>query len=132
MMGGRLTRRRHHGPRLRWGHARHVYDAVSPGRASPVESPPAQFEGRLLPRGISLRMRPLERDSHLEALSAWLERIPAAGGCAALVFGEAGIGKTALLRQFAASQQGAKGAVAPRIFWGGCEALFTPHPLAPL
>jgi DNA-binding CsgD family transcriptional regulator len=76
-------------------------------------------------------MRLLERDSDLEALNAWLARVPTGGGRAVLVFGEAGIGKTALLQQFAAAQQDAKGSP-PHVFWGGCEALFTPHPLAPL
>lgn len=76
-------------------------------------------------------MRLLERESDIAALNGWLERVSAGDGRIVLVFGEAGIGKTALLRQFAAVQRGAKGAPA-RVLWGGCEALFTPHPLAPL
>ena len=73
----------------------------------------------------------LERESYIQSLNACLERVSAGAGCIALVFGEAGIGKTALLRQFAGGQRSAKG-TAPRVLWGGCEALFTPHPLAPL
>nr|WP_298685645.1 helix-turn-helix transcriptional regulator [uncultured Dongia sp.] len=73
----------------------------------------------------------LERESSLESLNAWLAQIatgPVAGtGCVVLVAGEAGIGKTALLQQFTHQQHLAK-----RVLWGGCEALFTPHPLAPL
>ncbi len=76
-------------------------------------------------------MRLLERESHIQALNSWLERVSAGHGCAVLVSGEAGIGKTALLRQFAATQRAGKGPPA-RVLWGGCEALFTPHPLAPL
>ena len=72
-------------------------------------------------------MRLLERDHDLEALNGWLDTVAAGQGCVVLVFGEAGIGKTALLRQFAQNQSQAK-----RVLWGGCEALFTPHPLAPL
>ncbi|HVH84862.1 MAG TPA: AAA family ATPase, partial [Steroidobacteraceae bacterium] len=48
------------------------------------------------------------------------------GGCVALLSGEAGIGKTALLREFAKRQEQA------RVLWGACDALFTPRPLAPL
>ena len=73
----------------------------------------------------------LERDSSLESLNGWLAQIvtgPATGaGCVVLVVGEAGIGKTSLLQQFTRGQSLAK-----RVLWGGCEALFTPHPLAPL
>jgi DNA-binding CsgD family transcriptional regulator/tetratricopeptide (TPR) repeat protein len=46
-----------------------------------------------------------------------------------LVFvgGEAGVGKTALLRRFC-DELGKPG----RILWGGCDPLFTPRPLGPL
>lgn len=50
-------------------------------------------------------------------------------GSTVLVYGEAGIGKTTLLRAAFG------GAVAPsrqRVGWGGCEALFSPRPLGPL
>src|SRR5260370_17627563 len=72
-------------------------------------------------------MQLLERESYIEELSALLGRIPCVGGRVALISGEAGIGKTSLLREFAAAQN-----KAARVLWGGCEALFTPHPLAPL
>src|SRR5260370_13351303 len=71
-------------------------------------------------------MQLLERETYIEELSAVLGRIPCVGGRAALISGEAGIGKTSLLREFAAAQS-----KAARVLWGGCEALFTP-PLAPL
>lgn len=76
-------------------------------------------------------MRLLEREHDLRALSGWLERVSAGQGAIVLVAGEAGIGKTALLRCFAA-EQGKGRALPARVLWGGCEALFTPHPLAPL
>ena len=72
-------------------------------------------------------MQLLERESYIEELSSLLDRIPSGGGCVALISGEAGIGKTSLLREFAAAQN-----TTGRVLWGGCEALFTPHPLAPL
>jgi DNA-binding CsgD family transcriptional regulator len=69
----------------------------------------------------------LERESELVSLHAWLDDAAAGDGCIVLVSGDAGIGKTSLLRQFAEEQGKAR-----QVLWGGCEALFTPHPLAPL
>src|SRR5204862_7992982 len=43
------------------------------------------------------------------------------------VAGEAGVGKTALLRRFC--EELADG---PRVLWGACDPLFTPRPLGPL
>ncbi len=45
-------------------------------------------------------------------------------GQIALVAGEAGIGKTSVLRALAAEHD--------TVWWGACDALQTPHPLAPL
>lgn len=72
--------------------------------------------------------RLIERESALAALHASLERCRAGAGRTVLVCGEAGIGKTTLLRAWAAEAK-ANGA---EIFWGGCEALFTPRPLGPV
>jgi DNA-binding CsgD family transcriptional regulator len=69
----------------------------------------------------------LERESELVALHAWLDDVSTGSGCIVLVSGDAGIGKTSLLKQFALEQ-----GKAARVLWGGCEALYTPHPLAPL
>ena len=69
----------------------------------------------------------LERESELVALHAWLDDVSTGCGCIVLVSGEAGIGKTSLLQQFVREQ-----CKAAQVLWGGCEALFTPHPLAPL
>lgn len=71
-------------------------------------------------------MELLERERYLADLAAWLHAAAESGGCIALVAGEAGIGKTMLLQEFAARQHGA------RVLWGACDALFTPRPLAPL
>src|ERR1700738_3117923 len=73
-------------------------------------------------------MQLLERESYIEELSALLGRIPCVGGRVALISGEAGIGKTSLLREFAAAQNKAAGVLC---VGGGSEPLFTPHPLAP-
>ena len=73
-------------------------------------------------------MKLLERESYVEALGATLTAVMrTAGGSVTLVCGEAGIGKTSVLREFARRHE-----QAARVLWGGCEALFTPHPLAPL
>ncbi len=70
----------------------------------------------------------LERTDELGLLHGCLAETAARGrGQIVLVFGEAGIGKTALLRQFRAGL--------PRRFtvlWGSCDPLFTPRPLGPL
>jgi predicted ATPase/DNA-binding CsgD family transcriptional regulator len=72
-------------------------------------------------------MHLLEREIYLDALSSGFAGLAQGSGCIALVSGEAGIGKTALIQEFTAQRR-----QAARVYWGGCEALFTPHPLAPL
>jgi tetratricopeptide (TPR) repeat protein len=69
----------------------------------------------------------LEREPLLAELGALLESARRGEGRVALVAGEAGIGKTALLEHFA--RRRARPPV--RALWGGCDALFTPRPLAP-
>jgi len=70
-------------------------------------------------------VRLLERDHPLEVLRD-RARIAADGrGSIVLVAGEAGIGKTALLRAFAEQ------ACLP-VLWGMCDSLSTPRPLGPL
>jgi DNA-binding CsgD family transcriptional regulator len=71
-------------------------------------------------------MELLERERCLADLAQWLGAVTDHGGCIALVGGEAGIGKTVLLQEFARQQRDV------RVLWGGCDALFTPRPLAPL
>jgi predicted ATPase len=68
----------------------------------------------------------LERGEALSALADALAAVVSTEtGRFALVRGEAGAGKTALVSRFCANQQGA------RILWGACDALFTPRPLGP-
>jgi DNA-binding CsgD family transcriptional regulator len=67
----------------------------------------------------------LERDSLLQTLSSLFDEAAAGTGRTALVGGEAGIGKTALIARFVRGQSA-------RVLWGGCVAWFTPRPLGPL
>jgi DNA-binding CsgD family transcriptional regulator/tetratricopeptide (TPR) repeat protein len=72
-------------------------------------------------------MEILERDAQLAHLAASYARAARGDGMCALIHGEAGIGKTALVRQFVRTL----GADAKTLV-AGCEALFTPRPLGPL
>jgi DNA-binding CsgD family transcriptional regulator/tetratricopeptide (TPR) repeat protein len=68
----------------------------------------------------------LERAAELAALEESLAAVRGSGqGRLVLIAGEAGIGKTSLLRAFRAAH-----ADVPTL-WGGCDPLFTPRPLAP-
>ena len=69
----------------------------------------------------------LERDDAYAALVGDLERARLGQGRIALVAGEAGVGKTSLVRMFVESH-----ADDVRVLWGACEALFTPRPLGPV
>jgi DNA-binding CsgD family transcriptional regulator len=71
-------------------------------------------------------MELLERKKCLAELANWLSSAIEGTGCIALLGAEAGIGKTALLQEFAKTPLGA------RVLWGGCDALFAPRPLGPL
>jgi DNA-binding CsgD family transcriptional regulator len=69
----------------------------------------------------------LEREEHLARLDTWLAEVSAGGrGQLVLLGGEAGVGKTALVRAFGARHRSVA------VLVGGCEALFTPRPLGPL
>jgi DNA-binding CsgD family transcriptional regulator len=69
----------------------------------------------------------LERELYLDALNSAFAGVASGTGCISLVSGEAGIGKTSLIQQFAEERGDAA-----RVLWGGCAALFAPQPLAPL
>ena len=69
----------------------------------------------------------LERSAQLSALADALAAVgDGPRGRLVLVRGEAGAGKTVLLRHFC--EQAAGGA---RVLWGSCDPLFTPRPLGP-
>jgi DNA-binding CsgD family transcriptional regulator len=71
-------------------------------------------------------VRLIERESQLAALHQYADEASNAKGRLVLVSGEAGIGKSALLEDFA--QQAADA----RWLWAGCDGLFTPAALGPL
>jgi DNA-binding CsgD family transcriptional regulator len=72
-------------------------------------------------------MELLERDLPLRDLGELLQEAAAGRGRIALVSGEAGIGKSALVEGFLAGHR-----AQVRLLRGQCDALFTPQPLAPL
>lgn len=70
----------------------------------------------------------LERSVQLEALqTALTAAMTGSGGRMVLLPGDAGIGKTALLREFCV---GLRRPV--RVLWAACDPLFTPRPLGPV
>ncbi|MGM9490453.1 ATP-binding protein [Ideonella sp. YS5] len=71
----------------------------------------------------------VEREPALRALAEAVQEAAQGSGRTVLVYGEAGIGKTSLLR---AALDPASGLRGWRVLWGGCEALFSPRPLGPL
>ena len=72
-------------------------------------------------------MELLERVSQLQALDSALAQAAAGEGCVALVYGEAGIGKSSLVERFLQAHQSSW-----RSLQGTCDSLFTPRPLCPL
>jgi DNA-binding CsgD family transcriptional regulator len=67
----------------------------------------------------------LERDDELAVLHETLAGVDAGlDGAFVLVHGEAGVGKTALVRRFCREADA-------RVLWAACEPLFTPRPLGP-
>jgi len=85
----------------------------------------------VLPRGQAASVGPVELLERIEELSVLCDRLAEvseqARGRLVLVQGEAGIGKTAVLRAFC---DGLDRSV--RVLWAACDPLFTPRPLGPL
>lgn len=69
----------------------------------------------------------LEREAVLESLRQALGDVQSGRGRLVLVAGEAGAGKTTVVRRFC--EEASRTA---RVLWGACDALFTPRPLGPL
>jgi DNA-binding CsgD family transcriptional regulator/tetratricopeptide (TPR) repeat protein len=68
----------------------------------------------------------LERESFLQTLAEYAGEARRGDGRLVLVSGEAGMGKTVLLEEFARRADGT------RWLWGGCDGLLTPRPLGPV
>jgi DNA-binding CsgD family transcriptional regulator/tetratricopeptide (TPR) repeat protein len=75
----------------------------------------------------SARPALLERDTELEVLEAALRRAADGAGSVVLVAGEAGIGKTSLVRAFVRAHSDHV-----RVLRGSCDDLLTPRTLGPL
>jgi DNA-binding CsgD family transcriptional regulator/tetratricopeptide (TPR) repeat protein len=78
---------------------------------------------------VLIRNAPSQLVEREEVLGTLRERLRLASegfGQTVLISGEAGIGKTGVLRALAQARGGAS------LWWGACDALQTPHPLAPL
>jgi DNA-binding CsgD family transcriptional regulator/tetratricopeptide (TPR) repeat protein len=69
----------------------------------------------------------LERGHAALQLGASLGEVAAGHGRLVAISGEAGVGKTALLRRFCDGV-----ASSAQVLWGSCDVLFTPRPLGPL
>lgn len=68
----------------------------------------------------------IERDAELAALMTLLDDLDATGGRLALVRGEAGIGKTAVITRFTTEARDRA-----HVLIGACDDLLTPQPLGP-
>lgn len=72
-------------------------------------------------------MKLLERDHFISELSELVEKVKYENGYVVSISGEAGIGKTTLVEFFTKQFEDKA-----KIYWGSCDDLFTPRPLAPL
>lgn len=71
-------------------------------------------------------MNLFERESQLDTLADLLRKAQGGAGSVVLIGGEAGIGKTSLVTALRQRRD------TMNLWWGACDALQTPHPLAPL
>jgi ATP/maltotriose-dependent transcriptional regulator MalT len=72
-------------------------------------------------------MELIERDGFLSTLETMFESVTEGEGHCILLSGEAGIGKTSLIKSFHKEKKDSC-----KIYQGTCDALFTPRPLAPI
>ena len=106
---------------------RHELRDVGPVVLYQVEHPDLQAEfPPLRTRRAADGARMLEREAALGLLADAMDDAAAGRGRVVLVSGEAGIGKTALVRAFLSANEGV------RVLFGTCDNLVTPLPLGPL
>lgn len=72
-------------------------------------------------------MRLIERDSVLERLDVLLDEAKAGEGRIAVIHGEAGIGKTSVVKAFTTGHQETS-----HVLWAGCDDLLATRPLGPI
>ena len=84
--------------------------------------PPRRPDGSY-PEPVAL----VERDGHLDALRTLHGEALAGSGRLVLVHGEAGVGKSALVREWSAGAR-----EHATVLWGACDPLSSPRPLGPL
>ncbi len=77
-------------------------------------------------------MELIERAGFLASLQATFENVVAGEGHCMLVSGEAGIGKTSLVKTFCKKVKKDPMAIGCKIYEGTCDALFTPRPFGPV
>src|SRR5436190_3807995 len=109
----------------------------SPDRHAPCFAPRLEVlmrgvhHGRVRPvisAGVGTSSDLLERTAELAALGeSWRAVEGSSRGRISMVGGEAGVGKTVLLRRFCEESR-----PSARVLWGACDPLFTPRPLGPL
>jgi DNA-binding CsgD family transcriptional regulator/tetratricopeptide (TPR) repeat protein len=72
-------------------------------------------------------MELVEREAQRAVIQNAMSRVRQGQGLTLLVSGDAGVGKTSFVADFAAPYR-----QAGLVFWGACDPLFTPRPLGPL
>ena len=72
-------------------------------------------------------MELVERDDFLSMMQKTFDEVVTGEGHCILISGEAGIGKTSLVRAFSKEKKDDC-----QLYFGACDALFTPRPLAPI
>ena len=104
------------------------YDGGSAYHVAPREGGGLLPERQLSPGVVAGTAPLLERQNELQTLSSHLAAVRQSGqGRLVFVGGEAGVGKTALIRYFRREH-----ACSARVLAGACDALYTPRPLGPI
>jgi DNA-binding CsgD family transcriptional regulator/AcrR family transcriptional regulator/tetratricopeptide (TPR) repeat protein len=117
--GGSIT-----GPNRKGLVAAHVVNLLWNGLRGLEPGPPRRADSTGPPTLLAMAL--IERDREFEALDECLKAARAGEGRLVVVQGEAGIGKTSLVRGFLDAARGVK------VMVGSCDPLATPRPLGPV